>query len=395
MKKLITVVAVLFFALGLNANTLKEEIYNSNPAQFNQLEQELKNLHNVQVQTEKQQKGLMEQNLNKAIKAVFSNKEIVNNYKYAVVKNGQIIKLSATDDEDGILFWHEHSPNVQDAQQNVCKIYDPSWENITFDTPCGMLKYQMLANSPYVNNIDSVKVEFFPYDTELENSINNFNADEPIITPNFQYFHISVPDNPNKINFYNSQVVTDSIGFAGFIFNNSLYTGEVGFGKYFFQYNPTTVSNYYRPTEYNISNPYGQLPGDYNVVSLKSGNYIHMLVLSSPYEADPNLAYFIIKWFNLKVENYYLGDVGIQNNTLNRGAKIGFNNREITITLEDSINPTDNVYELYDIGGKLIEKRKLFSHETKISMPQVSNGIYVVRVQGKNLSASKKISFVK
>lgn len=391
MKKLITVVAVLFFALGLNANTLKEEIYNSNPAQFNKLTKELQDLHNVQ--TEKQQKVLMEQNLNKAIKAVFSNKEIVNNYKYAVVKNGQIIKLSTSDDEDGLLFWHEHSSNVQDAPEAyTCRIENPSWENINYDTACGVIKIQLQANSPYANmNLVAPGVRLYLDTTELESALNNADPDVPGQTfdgllPQYIY-STSLYNYPGyQTSFNNNEVITDSLLFAGFVDGTYLYKP---LGLYY-KLKSTAIGNtYYRPTE-----NYAQIDGSsVNIVTLKSGNYIK-LIETGYFDQEYN-GYTILRWFKIRVENYYLGDVGIQNNTLNRGAKIGFNNREITITLEDSINPTDNVYELYDIGGKLIERRKLFSHETKISMPQVSNGIYVVRVQGKNLSASKKISFVK
>ena len=96
--------------------------------------------------------------------------------------------------------------------------------------------------------------------------------------------------------------------------------------------------------------------------------------------------YIILKWLPITVENHYLNDVSVKENDKENLVNIGYNNREITIHLADSVNPTNNYYELYDISGKLVERIKLYSHQTVLSMPKVSSGIYVIRVKGKNLS---------
>ena len=78
----------------------------------------------------------MDQNImqeqQKALKAIFSDKEILNNYNGAVVKDGEIVELTKANEDNGILFWHEHSPEWQGIiPEGVCRIYDPSWTGIT------------------------------------------------------------------------------------------------------------------------------------------------------------------------------------------------------------------------------------------------------------------------
>ena len=87
----------------------------------------------------------------KAIKAIFSDKEILNNYNGAVVKDGKIVEFTKANEDNGILFWHDYDSNASnDSEPCTCRIYNPSWENINYD-PCGMFKFQMLPTSTYAN----------------------------------------------------------------------------------------------------------------------------------------------------------------------------------------------------------------------------------------------------
>ena len=388
MKKLVTLLAVLSFAAGLNASNLKEEIYNSNPAQFDKLVQTLNEIQKEQ--SEKLAQAYEQKQINKAIKAIFSNKEILRNYNSAVVKDGQIVKLSNAKDADGISFWHEHSSSLQDTPPaNTCRIYDPSWNNISYDSPCGMLKYQKTSNYyPYANQTPKTITLKTCVDTSAATdafeavdpnvNINSLNVSEYCFTDSW------LTDTSNM--FVNNYVITENPHYAG-AFNgyDTLFRPDaMGFEFYLTHYN---TDPYYAQTEY--SNPNNQ-----PIYTLKSGNYIPLLIIS--YKDDNQSGkYYVLKWFNLRVENYYLGDVSVAEHNQPAGVNIGFNNREITINLAQEINPTNKVYELYDISGRMVDRQNLMGHQTTISMPNVSSGIYVIRVQGKGLSATQKIAFNK
>lgn len=396
MKKIIALVAILSFAVGLNATT-KAEIYNSNQTQFDQLKEELQKLNAAE--TEKQRQALEREQYNKAIKAVFSSKEIINNYSYAVVKDGNIIKLGRANEDDGILFWHEHSPNIQNPPPAyTCRIYDPSWEGIGLDTPCGILKYQMSPTSPYAGtpnltgNLSLVKdeqenidmIEAFPTNTLL------YYTPGMEVESNYVYFsHCGMTGDPVGVLLRSFQEVSDTLIYSGTIrYGNTSYPRIISPLPPWVYYVAIDYHNYYGPTQY-------QHDGD-DVLTLKTGDYISLLTLHYYEGNTPTvIRYIILKWFRIRVENYYLDGVGIRDNKAEKGVSIGFNNREISITFEDFLNPANNVYELYDISGKLIDKRKLLSHQTTIAMPNVASGVYVVRVYGKNLSVSKKIAYKK
>lgn len=389
MKKLVTLLAVLSFAVGLNANNLKEEIYNSNPSQFDKLVQTLNTIQKEQ--SEKLAQAYEQKQINKAIKTIFSNKEILKNFNSAVIKDGQIVKLSNAKDADGISFWHEHSSSLQDTPPaNTCRVYDPSWDNISYDTPCGMLKYQMTSTSTYANaDIRVVGTMLCP---AADDVINTINAIDPnvALTTTTGLDPICIYDtlgySLTKPMFTTFQLVEIIPAFAGYWYNYEFKTPN-GIADVPLAHVNDTMNAYsfYPETSYTYdSNP---------ISTLKSGNYIQ--ILSITYRDSANNVYVILKWFNLRVENYYLGDVSVADHNQPAGVNIGFNNREITINLAENINPTNKVYELYDISGRMVDRQNLMGHQTTISMPNVSSGIYVIRVQGKGLSATQKIAFNK
>ena len=389
MKKLVTLLAVLSFAVGLNANNLKEEIYNSNPEQFDKLVQTLNAIQKEQ--SEKLAQAYEQKQINKAIKAIFSNKEILRNFNSAVVKDGQIVKLSNAKDADGISFWHEHSSSLQDTPPaNTCRVYDPSWGTIANDTPCGLLKYQMTSNSSYANQTPRyIHIRTCIDDPSV---ISSFEA----IDPHVSEYNVDFVENycfasssyTSLMSLFTSNQVIDEYPYYAGAFN-----GDVTFyrpsGFDFYVYNSNFVNTFYSQTEF--SDPNNNMP----IYTLRSGNYIPLLVLPYRDPNDNNKDFYVLKWFNLRVENYYLGDVSVNDHNQPAGVNIGFNNREITINLAETIDPSNKVYELYDISGKMVDRQNLLGHQTTISMPNVSSGIYVIRVQGKNLSATQKIAYNK
>ena len=398
MKKLIALVAILSFTAGLNANSLKEDIYNSNSAQFDQLKQELQNLNAVQA--EKQRKAFIEEQAAKAFKAVFSNKEILRNSNFAIVKDGQIIKTGNNDDEGGILFWHEHSENVPNPPGvNNCVIDDVSWESLNYDTPCGNIKFQMLPTSPFMNHLnnldyprvylvedinESILENGFPNGHGTWNDLSLFVYDQTIL--------ISKTEPTILTAFKNNEVITDTVFSAGYFSPlNSAATLMVKptFPAYGFD-NPKLdlVKNYYTMSYQEYE--------DNAIYTLKDGSYYQVLRVAHGYPNNWNSFYVMLKWFKINVVNNYLRNLtGIADNNAEERVSIKFNNREISIKLDDSVKPEGKIYELSNISGQLVQRLGLSSHNTKIAMPKVASGTYFIRVYGKDLSVSKKIVYTK
>lgn len=398
MKKLIALVAILSFTAGLNANSLRENIYNSNPAQFDQLKQELQNLNAVQA--EKQRKAFIEEQAAKAFKAVFSNKEILRNSNFAIVKDGQIIKTGNNDEEGGILFWHEHSENVPNPPGvNNCIIEDVSWQSLNYDTPCGNVKFQMLPTSPFMNNLNNLghpRVYLVKDIDEsvLEDSFPNGHGTWNDLAWFLYYETLVISDTEQAIltAFKNNQVITDTVVSAGYFTPiNSEATRMV---------KPTSpnyliesvrldfVKNYYTMSD--------QVHDGHAIYTLKDGSYYQVLRVEHGYSNDWNSFYVMLKWFKINVVNNYLRNLtGIADNNAEGRVSIKFNNKEISIELADSVNPEGKIYELYNISGQLVQRLGLSSHNTKIAMPNVASGTYFIRVYGKDLSVNKKIVYTK
>ena len=398
MRKLTLLVVMLSLVIGVNAANLKEEIYNSNPVQFEELKQVLKKLNTEQTQkAQEAQRAFEKQQEVKAIKAIFADKEILKNYRSAIIKDGVILKLSRSNEEDGINFWYENAQNTEPTEEATCHIYEPTWENINADSPCGVTKYQLTEDSIYnaiANDLSTPSLQLLPYTDEDADTLTGIGSNDiqttPLSVDTIHVYDVASPDhnslNDIHIRFVNNQVITDSIAFAGYIESFAgrlLILPEPERTRYASNSMLSTFNSTYRTTEFSYEG--------HPILTLKSGRYINLLSTGRSLNGD---VYFILKWFPMTVENHYLDDVSVKENDKENLVNIGYNNREITIDLADSVNPTNNYYELYDISGKLVERIKLYSHQTVLSMPKVSSGIYVIRVKGKNLSASKKVSFI-
>ena len=101
----------------------------------------------------------------------------------------------------------------------------------------------------------------------------------------------------------------------------------------------------------------------------------------------------IFKWFRVNVQNFY--DIGVNSHNQEALAKITFNNQQVSVVLDNSVNPTETTCELYDISGKLLYRQNLLSNETKISTSRFANGNYIIRLKGTKLDLSKKIVIAK
>ena len=402
MKKIIVLLALLSFTFTLNAAITKEDIYNANAEQFESLKKELATLNKTQ--SEKLKKVFLKKQFNEAFKQILSSKEIMNNAKYAVIKDGKIVKTSNEEDAGGILFWHEHSSAVTNPPgENVCLIQNPTWEDTNLDSPCGVIKYQMLPSSPFaqVTNLEDPRLYFLTDHTEdmLQTYVLDL-VDENGVADNWLFgslnsFSIGVSyGTPEmKAQFLNHQVVTDIIASSAYTYFNSDYMGNFmvkPYGPELCISNLPFIPENYEDTEFTG-------PDSQPLITLKTGRYPLFLVNYYFYGEnwwDGTIA--IVKWFYLNVQNEYLDGVGISDNNKTPAANITWNNRQIIIELEESVNPTTVNYELYDISGKLLQKKRLSSHQTTLNMPaNVSSGTYIVRLNGKNLSLSKKIVFKK
>lgn len=402
MKKLIALMCLFSFTVGLNATITKEELYNASPAQFDQLKRELNTLNAKE--TEKLKKSFENKEINEAVKAIFSNKDILKNNNYALIRNGKIIKIGNAKDADGISFWHIPEASLANPVENTCVINDPQWSSDGSSDMCGHLAYKMDQTSPYASLTERLKtpqiyllpdMQFSDIEALFPDEIASTDQTNALDALSINVTIDSETHPARETAFESFQTVYDTTPALGWIDINTQYNT-------IYLYKPMApkhkifsedkISAYYRETEFIHPNPSIAAP----IYTLKSGNYMQLFMLA--YNATDNWwegQYILFKWINVRVENYYLGDVGINNYTLNDCAKISWNNHLVSIDFEDVINPKTVTYELYDIAGKLIQTRSLSSHHSVISVPAVANGIYIVRVRGKNLDLSKRISIVK
>ena len=295
----------------------------------------------------------------KAIKTILSSKEILKNYNSAVIKDGKIVKLSNEKDADGISFWHEHCPSLQDTlPANTCRIYDPSWEAINdYCTPCGLLKYQMASNSSYANQTPRyVQLHTYIDDPAV---INSFEAIDPQVSQ-YQYnvefvwenFGIAASFHSSLMSLFTSnQLIYDNPHYAGAFNGDVTFHRPIGFD--FYVYNSNFVNAFYSQTEY--SDPNNNRP----IYTLRSGNYIPLLIIPYTDPNDNNKDFYVLKWFHLRVENYYLGDVGVENHDAQQAQITVYPNPTadvVNVQLTMNNEQSDHVeIQVFDVFGKLLD----------------------------------------
>lgn len=332
----------------------------------------------------------------KAIKAIFSDKEILRNFNSAVIKDGKIVKLSNEKDADGISFWHEHCPSFQDTlPANICRIYDPSWEAITYCTPCGLLKYQMTSNSSYANQTPRyIHIRTCIDDPSV---ISSFEA----IDPHVSEYNVDFVENycfasssyTSLMSLFTSNQVIDEYPYYAGAFN-----GDVTFyrpsGFDFYVYNSNFVNTFYSQTEF--SDPNNNMP----IYTLRSGNYIPLLVIPYTDPNNNNKSFYVLKWFHLRVENYYLGDVGVENHDAQQAQIAVYPNPTadvVNVQLTMNNEQSNNVeIQLFDMFGKMldVEETQNFAslQTTKIDMSPYANGVYFIKaVSEGNVLAVRKV----
>ena len=330
----------------------------------------------------------------KALKAIFSDKEILNNYNGAVVKDGEIVELTRANEDNGILFWHEHSPEWQDIiPAGVCRIYDPSWENITMESPAGVLKFQLLPTSPYANQ--APKTITLHLGVNSPEAINAFEAVDPTVPNNglnvseYCFTDSWLTDVSNM--FVHNYVITENPHYAGAFDGYNTYFRPSGMGFEFYSTHYST-DPYYAQTEY--SNPNNQ-----PIYTLRSGNYIPLLIIS--YKDDNQSGkYYVLKWFNLRVENYYLGDVGVENHdaqqeqmTVYPNPTTGIVNVQCAMNNEQLEGGEIQVFDVYGRRLSVVGTRCTTSLQTiQIDLSNYATGIYLVKlVNGGRVMTTGKV----
>lgn len=407
MKRLLVLFALISFTIGLNATVTQEDIYKTNPQMFDQLKKELSLLK--ENQTKELKKAYINQQVNDAVKLLLSNKQILKYANYAVIRNGKILKTGNAKDADGLSFWHLHRDTLQDPPaENTCVITNPSWDNTgwtAINNTCGLLAFQLMSESSYTN-LTVPNLYFLPdmADTTVIDNLypdTLYNTDqsglEDLKNLSIHYYHDTVAPE-REIPFRNHEIVSDVVpdivvvSQQGYINKNThppLSTSN--WDRFYSFYRPTVIFLTSRTKEQTEN-------ADIDILTLKSGYYIPLLQTGE----FVNDAYWwegytvILKWFRLKVENYYLGDVAVENHNQESLANIVWNNRQIKIDLANSVNLANTTYELYDISGRLLHRENLSAHQTTHDIPALTpSGVYVIRVKGTNLSLSKKIVFKK
>ena len=343
--------------------------------------------------------GDMDQNFmqeeQKALKAIFSDKEILNNYNGAVVKDGEIVELTRANEDNGILFWHEHSPEWQDIiPAGVCRIYDPSWENITMESPAGVLKFQLLPTSPYANQAPSTITLHLGVNSP--EAINAFEAVDPTVPNNGfnfnEYFFTDswLTDASNM--FVHNYVITENPHYAGAFDGYNTFFRPSGMGFEFYSTHYST-DPYYAQTEY--SNPNNQ-----PIYTLRSGNYIPLLIISYLNQSNPGTKFYVLKWLNLRVENYYLGDVGVENHDAQQEQMYVYPNPTTgNVNVRCSMNNeqlVDGEIQVFDVYGRrlsVVGTRCTTSLQTiQIDLSNYLTGIYIIKfVNNGRVMATDKV----
>lgn len=348
--------------------------------------------------------GDMDQNFmqeeQKALKAIFSDKEILNNYNGAVVKDGEIVELTRANEDNGILFWHEHSPEWQGIiPKGVCRVYDPSWTGITNNTPAGLLKYQMLPTSVYANQTpQNISLCTCVNSPEAINAIEEIDPQESIYSSaiDFSSYRISSSSHSSVVSIFTSnQLIYDNPHYAGAFNGDVTFYRPSGMGFNFNVYNSNFLNTYYSQTEY--SNPNNQ-----PIYTLRSGNYIPLLMITYRDPNDNNKKFYILKWLNLTVENYYLGDVSVENHDAQQMQMAVYPNPtsdlvnvQLTINNEQ-LNEID--IQLFDVYGRLLEvvnmadARGASLQTTQIDLSRYAQGVYFVKaVSEEKVIAVRKV----
>ena len=334
----------------------------------------------------------------KAIKAIFSDKEILRNFNSAVIKDGKIVKLSNEKDADGISFWHEHCPSFQDTlPANICRIYDPSWEAITYCTPCGLLKYQMASNSSYANQTP-LNISLL---TCIDDSatINYFEAIDPHVSLYDIEFDYTNYCFANSIHssliplFTGNQLIYDNPHYVGAFNGNVTFYRPSGTGLEFYVYYSSYLNTFYSQTEFSN-------PNDMPIYTLRSGNYIPLLIIVYRDPNENNKKFYVLKWFHLRVENYYLGDVSVENHDAQQAQIAVYPNPTadvVNVQLTMNNEQSNNVeIQLFDMFGKMldvVETQNFASLQTtKIDMSPYANGVYFIKaVSEGNVLAVRKV----
>ena len=341
------------------------------------------------------QKFLQEEQ--KALKAIFSDKEILNNYNGAVVKDGEIVELTKANEDNGILFWHEHSPEWQGIiPEGVCRVYDPSWTGITNNTPAGLLKYQMLPTSIYASQTPNyLGIGTYINSPEAINAIEEIDPEISINGLNINYYRITDSwMTPTSNLFTNNQVITEPPHYAGSFNGYDLIRPDGMFDISLSSSNNNWYS-YFTQTEYND-------PDNNPIYTLRSGNYISLFIVSYP---DPNnitKRFFILKWFPLQVENYYLGDVSVENHDAQQKQMAIYPNPTsdlVNVQLTINNEQLDGVeIQVFDVYGRrllnIVETGRAPSpHTTQIDLSRYAQGVYFVKAvsEGKVIAVRKVV----
>ena len=353
--------------------------------------------------------GNMDQNflreMQHALKSIFSDKEILNNYNGAVVKDGEIVELTRANEDNGILFWHEHSPEWQGiVPEGVCRVYDPSWTGITNNTPAGLLKYQMLPTSIYANQTpQNISLSTCVNSPEAINAIEEINPQESIYSSaiDFSSYCISSSSHTSVVSmFVGNQLIYDNPHYAGAFNGDVTFYRPSGMGFNFNVYNSNFLNTYYSQTEYSNSN-------NQPIYTLKSGNYIPLLMITFGDPNDNDKKFYILKWLNLTVENYYLGDVGVENHDAQQvqmavypNPTTGFVNVQFTMNNGQLADAEIQMFDMYGrrlqvVGmpdARISDARGASVQTAEIDLSQYAPGIYLVKlVNGGKVVAVRKV----
>ncbi|WP_338732831.1 T9SS-dependent choice-of-anchor J family protein [Mangrovimonas cancribranchiae] len=133
-----------------------------------------------------------------------------------------------------------------------------------------------------------------------------------------------------------------------------------------------------------------QLPANTNVYIEDRSNNTFTLLNTTHYSITPNAALQGTGRFYIHFENQALS---IQNHETHDAFNIYSSPHNKTITIEGTVNPNSQV-SVYDMQGRLVYNTPLETGTTNntISLKQLSQGIYIVKVGNTNASQTKKIA---
>ena len=128
-----------------------------------------------------------------------------------------------------------------------------------------------------------------------------------------------------------------------------------------------------------------------------------MLIITYRDPNDNNKRFYVLKWLNLTVENYYLGDVSVENNDDQQKQMAVYPNPTsdlVNVQLTINNEQLEGIeIQVFDVYGRLLKVVKMADargaslQTTQIDLSRYAKGVYFVKAvsEGKVIAVRKVV----